>query len=350
MSLTISEDHDCWSCVIQKRVCDRQRPFCSVCIFSEQLCPGYQTISSNYYNYDTTWKFLPTPGSTQLNFYPNSVSHLSANTSIGEFDKMNPCGIGVPIALDDKENSHWQALPFFSRRSESPTLKDIRPDSAYPRVEERNAGNGQGAQDCGHKERIPRHPSAVVGHQTQPRLRDEWSPATSTTLLSDSSSTSSSLEKTTQSDSECIGEAQFGTCILQTDCDLSKYEITKYDKNTSSFSRRCGYPGCKTERDFARACDLRKHITRHQKKFHCRYDRCYQSLSHQNPALPSTKRHVSSTGFSTRKDRSRHEAKHEPLAQCEWGIKQLGKCLRMFSRVDNMRDHVRRVHGEGSTT
>lgn len=87
-------------------------------------------------------------------------------------------------------------------------------------------------------------------------------------------------------------------------------------------SWKCAYPGCSSQATFTRGCDLRKHYRRHSKTFFCRVERC-----------------TAEGGFSSRKDRDRHEASHRPDIPCEWR-----GCSKMFSRVDNMRDHVRRIH------
>lgn len=87
-------------------------------------------------------------------------------------------------------------------------------------------------------------------------------------------------------------------------------------------SWRCAYPGCSSQAIFTRGCDLRKHYRRHAKTLFCRVAGC-----------------TAEGGFSSRKDRDRHEASHRPEIPCEWR-----GCGRMFSRVDNMRDHVRRIH------
>ena len=101
--------------------------------------------------------------------------------------------------------------------------------------------------------------------------------------------------------------------------DLSKYGVLMKDR-----SWRCTYPGCRSKVTFQRGCDLRKHYKRHSKTLFCRYSECPKSLS---------------DGFSSEKDRIRHEAKHNPTIKCEWD-----GCFRLFSRKDNMKDHVRRVH------
>ncbi|KAF2129878.1 hypothetical protein P153DRAFT_226037 [Dothidotthia symphoricarpi CBS 119687] len=90
----------------------------------------------------------------------------------------------------------------------------------------------------------------------------------------------------------------------------------------------CAYPGCTSRALFTRGCDLRKHHKRHTKSFFCRHAECPQS---------------SGGGFSSKKDLARHEAKHNPGVSCEWG-----SCDRVFSRVDNMRDHVKRIHLKAS--
>ncbi|KAJ5365426.1 hypothetical protein N7517_008312 [Penicillium concentricum] len=104
--------------------------------------------------------------------------------------------------------------------------------------------------------------------------------------------------------------------------DLSNYGIPTGDGNW-----RCAHPGCSSKSLFHRGCDLRKHFNRHRKYLFCRYEGCPQSAKN---------------GFSSKKDRARHEAKHNPGVLCEWK-----GCGKVFSRVDNMKDHVRRIHRKG---
>lgn len=110
---------------------------------------------------------------------------------------------------------------------------------------------------------------------------------------------------------------------LQHPPDLYEYGFLNADQRTW----RCAYPGCTSKAIFVRPCDLRKHFHRHSKEFFCRYEGCPQSTE---------------GGFSSKKDRLRHEAKHNPGVHCEWD-----GCERIFSRTDNMKDHVRRVHRKG---
>ncbi|KAF7119196.1 hypothetical protein CNMCM5793_008941 [Aspergillus hiratsukae] len=104
-------------------------------------------------------------------------------------------------------------------------------------------------------------------------------------------------------------------------------DLTNYGIPNADGSWRCAYPGCTSAATFHRGCDLRKHFNRHRKHLFCRHEGCPQAVA---------------GGFSSKKDRARHEAKHNPGVVCEWR-----GCERVFSRVDNMKDHVRRIHKRG---
>ncbi|MCJ1272475.1 hypothetical protein MMC21_000261 [Puttea exsequens] len=91
---------------------------------------------------------------------------------------------------------------------------------------------------------------------------------------------------------------------------------------------RCAYPNCTSQATFTRGCDLRKHYHRHTKTLYCSYEDCAQSKE---------------GGFSSKKDRDRHESRHAPKIRCTHK-----GCDRIFSRADNMKDHVRRIHGKRS--
>ena len=104
---------------------------------------------------------------------------------------------------------------------------------------------------------------------------------------------------------------------------------------------RCAYPGCTSRATFTRGCDLRKHYNRHSKHLFCRVDGCPQS---QAAAGARSSDGTLTGGFSSKKDRARHEAKHNPGIKCEWTGPQGEECGRIFSRMDNMKDHVRRIH------
>lgn len=111
-------------------------------------------------------------------------------------------------------------------------------------------------------------------------------------------------------------------------------------------SWRCAYPGCTSRATFTRGCDLRKHYNRHSKHLFCRVDGCPQSEAAAAARAKSTDQPLTG-GFSSKKDRARHEAKHNPGIKCEWRGPEGEECGRVFSRMDNMKDHVRRIHNKG---
>lgn len=111
-------------------------------------------------------------------------------------------------------------------------------------------------------------------------------------------------------------------------------------------SWRCAYPGCTSRATFTRGCDLRKHYNRHSKHLFCRVEGCPQSEAAAAARAKSADQPLTG-GFSSKKDRARHEAKHNPGIKCEWRGPEGEVCSRVFSRMDNMKDHVRRIHNKG---
>ena len=111
-------------------------------------------------------------------------------------------------------------------------------------------------------------------------------------------------------------------------------------------SWRCAYPGCTSRATFTRGCDLRKHYNRHSKHLFCRVEGCPQSEAAAASRAKSADQPLTG-GFSSKKDRARHEAKHNPGIKCEWRGADGEECGRVFSRMDNMKDHVRRIHNKG---
>lgn len=99
----------------------------------------------------------------------------------------------------------------------------------------------------------------------------------------------------------------------------------------------CSFPGCSSKVLFVRRCDLAKHYRQHSKRFFCRIAGCHVSEA----SSKSAKNSRMSVGFSSKKDRLRHEQKHNPAIPCE-------HCDRIFSREDNLRDHVKRRHRASS--
>jgi len=95
-------------------------------------------------------------------------------------------------------------------------------------------------------------------------------------------------------------------------------EMLKWGYRNDNGTWSCRYQGCSSRSTFNRGCDLRKHYKRHTKSLFCRHEGCPQAVE---------------AGFSSKKDRARHEAKHNPTVECEWKAEG---CNRLFSRIDNM--------------
>ena len=116
---------------------------------------------------------------------------------------------------------------------------------------------------------------------------------------------------------------------------LLRDHVTLSD-STSLLHAKCPIPGYRSTARLATPRDVRRPHRQQVKRFFCHYENCPQSV----PDPQS----LSKRGFATRKDRDRHEAKHKPEIRCQWRNQYGEQCTRLFSRMDNMRDHVRRIH------
>jgi hypothetical protein len=114
--------------------------------------------------------------------------------------------------------------------------------------------------------------------------------------------------------------------------DTSSTLSGRQDYPTPSFARRCPHPSCSSQVLFIRQCDLDKHYRLHFRKYYCRAPECQMPTSAYYQTGKS-----SQIGFSTIKDRNRHESRHKPSLTCHY-------CGKLFSRQDNLRDHCRRLH------
>ncbi|KAL7785454.1 hypothetical protein V8C43DRAFT_291403 [Trichoderma afarasin] len=91
----------------------------------------------------------------------------------------------------------------------------------------------------------------------------------------------------------------------------------------------CKYAGCTSQVVFERACDLRKHYKSHVKVFFCNQPECM----------------TSGAGFASKKDFDRHTRSHQPNIPCI-----VPSCNRVFSRLDNMRNHFIKMHLQRQNT
>jgi hypothetical protein len=174
---------------------------------------------------------------------------------------------------------------------------------------------------------------------TSPAFSQQSSHASSLSSLS--RSPSPGLYSMSGSGSVVAGRSALRSNSTSSNSSLHAYGIPVQDPSSAQPAWRCAYPGCTSRATFTRGCDLRKHYNRHSKHLFCRVDGCPQSQAAS--AARSTDGTLSG-GFSSKKDRARHEAKHNPGIKCEWKGAHGEECGRIFSRMDNMKDHVRRIH------
>lgn len=119
--------------------------------------------------------------------------------------------------------------------------------------------------------------------------------------------------------------------VIHPDTSTAKSSSPNYDTSSAAAASAaaetglcCPYPSCSSQAVFTRPCDLRKHYRLHFRKYACRVANC--TLTDGEPRM-----------FALRKDRDRHERAHLPSIPCLY-------CGRLFSRLDNLRDHCRKMH------
>ncbi|KAG8625246.1 hypothetical protein KVT40_006997 [Elsinoe batatas] len=175
--------------------------------------------------------------------------------------------------------------------------------------------------------------SAVPGSSQVPfpdydhSMRQHLPPTSSPQFLapSEASSADRRISRSTSLASNASGTMRYpGQEDYSRSTSPSAQEMANWGYRNDQGTWSCAFPGCTSKSTFQRGCDLRKHYRRHTKTLFCRQAGCPQATE---------------GGFSSKKDRARHEAKHNPQIHCEWP-----GCDRLFSRVDNMKDHVRRIH------
>lgn len=250
---------------------------------------------------------------------------------------------------------HWQGLPVFGHQAATSSVEQV-PPSAFSSFDLPAYGSGGSF--------IPPTPQSPYPFQAASPQRQEGylspqglQPNRPSTQYSHSRSASSISRSCTPN----LDPAQAS-------CAPSNYSVDSNTESSSSSSSllaygvpvsqpgmgplqtwRCAYPGCTSRALFTRGCDLRKHFNRHSKHLFCRVDGCPQSEACAAGDANGRRGSVSGAGgFSSKKDRARHEAKHNPGIRCEWRGSEGEECGRVFSRMDNMKDHVRRIHRKGS--
>ena len=301
--------------------------------------------------------FLPPSlhSSHQQPFYPTTTQPMFPYTTQQE-------------CYPDFTHQAWTDLPLLGPQQEFMPTDHVPPSSIFPAFD----SSGYGIEST-FIPPAPQSPSAFENstrdhQQPQSYLSPPLRSNTRSSQTSHHSRTASSLSRSCspslsirQSSTSSRHSSTVTTAGASETTSLLAYGIPVHASNTSqSQTWRCAYPGCTSRALFTRGCDLRKHFNRHSKHLFCRVDGCPQSeaaaLAADNRSSSGHGRRSSSSttttaasggGFSSKKDRARHEAKHNPGIRCEWQGLDGEECGRVFSRMDNMKDHVRRIHRKG---
>jgi hypothetical protein len=249
----------------------------------------------------------------------------------------------------------WQGIPMFGQHAVSSSVEEVRP-SAFSTYDMPAYGSGGSF--------IPPTPQSPFPFQATPLLLQQQGYLSPQGLQPNArpihynhSRSASSISRSctpnldpTQASSALSTYSADSNAESSTSSSLLAYGVPVPQSGMSgSQTWRCAYPGCTSRALFTRGCDLRKHFNRHSKHLFCRVEGCPQSEAYALADSSSRRGSASGGGgFSSKKDRARHEAKHNPGIRCEWQGSEGEECGRVFSRMDNMKDHVRRIHRKGS--
>ncbi|KAK5944310.1 hypothetical protein PMZ80_003591 [Knufia obscura] len=329
-----------------------------------QRCPAFPPQSPDMGHSDTTYD--TEEDNQQMFFLGGSESRMFSNTA----SLQNASLYSTTMPYQTYEQNSW--VPFEGYQNAV---------SMYPYSSDESASVYSGYMSQVPSSIIPPVPQGVTGASfnfNEPISRPQESTnflraysnqsirhsptAPSTTSVSGISSRSCSPDFS-QHDSSGPQETRRPSLMppRSSSASLHAYGIAiRSPDSTTVTAWRCAFPNCTSRAVFTRGCDLRKHYNRHSKHLFCRVEGCPQSeaacinvaqqqavQAGQEPSDPS--KLAVTGGFSSKKDRARHEAKHNPGIKCEWSGPNGEDCGRLFSRMDNMKDHVRRIHNKGQT-
>ena len=270
----------------------------------------------SYHGDDEAQHFYYTP-SLESTFYPTpapSTMDMGSYTYAEDYSQL--------------DQSAWSTPSMYSQQQEFATYPEILPSSVYQPSEMQPSLTSTNL--------IPPTPQSPI-----PEPAFDFNSAPQQYYLTPSMSHGRSRENSVHSFSRSTSPAS-NLSSSPSAASLRTYGTLVASSTEANVPQtwRCAYPGCTSRALFTRGCDLRKHYNRHSKHLFCRVDGCPQAESKDGSS--------GSVGFSSKKDRARHEAKHNPGISCEWRDLHGEGCGRVFSRVDNMKDHVRRIHLKGN--
>jgi hypothetical protein len=271
----------------------------------------------SYHGDDEAQPFYYTPG-TEANFYqpttaPSSLA-MESYTYAEDFSQL--------------EQQSWSTPSVYAQQLEFSSYPEVLPSSIYQPSEVHSSLTSTNL--------IPPTPQSPMRAASF-----DFNTAPQQSYLAPSTSNPRSRENSIHSFSRSTSPAS-NLSSSPSAASLQAYGTLVASNSHSNAPQtwRCAFQGCTSRALFTRGCDLRKHYNRHSKHLFCRVEGCPQAEPKDSSSA--------SVGFSSKKDRARHEAKHNPGIPCDWRDVDGQGCGRVFSRVDNMKDHVRRIHLKGS--
>lgn len=257
-------------------------------IYQQVTTPEHQEISGYSSLYAEPWS---TPSSSNYTYHDTSLYNHPQDYQRSQFEYFQQPLQTPPLP----QTRHSYEFPSMSQRAWSqPTVPSNYPlqqtnTVTFPRDAEsfnlRDDSNAAG-------------PSSTPAGYLSPPLRSQPRMSRATSFASNASSVRS------------VSRSDMSRSVSPNASEMAKWGFRNEDGSWS-----CAFHGCTSRSTFSRGCDLRKHYKRHTKSLFCRHKGCPQATE---------------GGFSSKKDRDRHEAKHNPAVVCEEG------CGRLFSRQDNM--------------
>ncbi|OAP54645.1 hypothetical protein AYL99_11093 [Fonsecaea erecta] len=315
---------------------------------------------------DSTTSFFPVPPVADFNTSSTSAAATSSSSLTPNSYTMYEQNQWFPysnypqptplLPYDPTSSTHFPTFSHHHHHPPSahvipPTPQDIQPSSHF---DFNQVPSSRGIPSTHHLAASPvfsqvSHPSSQSHRGSVSSMSRSCSPISS---LSRGGHHSDSLRPALRSNSTSSNTSLHAYGIPVTEPPTSVMVTSLHPSSPSGLSGgvaqswRCAYPGCTSRATFTRGCDLRKHYNRHSKHLFCRVDGCPQSEAAAAARAKSADQPLTG-GFSSKKDRARHEAKHNPGIKCEWRGPEGEECGRVFSRMDNMKDHVRRIHNKG---
>lgn len=222
-------------------------------------------------------------------------------------------------------DTKWQALPLF--------LRD--PLSPFPNPDSRSCCQFETCEPYRLQAPLPIIPHSTGGallHEIQPLF--PWTTSEETVLQMTTTENPSSISSTTE-----VFESNGGD-------EIRLFGLPKSGSERAKLWRTFPEDRFPSAGDFSGSYRESKRRKSHRDLYFCRFKGCAraQPIEGIEDKASGTTAISEWAGFPNQKDRGRHEASHKPQIRCEWDEAGKGRCPRFFSRVDNMRDHVRRMH------